>query len=162
MRAGQGYLFIGHTSLHSNERCIGKQRSFTVIFHGRYQNGIGNVDVCFKAGSSNSCAGNNGGVTAGDTGAGTLTLGFSEPIAALTLDGFFVRYQSITGAGDVTSASGSVTSSSTSTTSTSSGGTEVPEPGMVLLFGFGLAALSFVRRRRRDVSTSPQLRTAFA
>jgi hypothetical protein len=33
MRAGQGYLFIGHTSLHSNERCIGKQRRFTVIFH---------------------------------------------------------------------------------------------------------------------------------
>ncbi|MXP42552.1 hypothetical protein GRI75_12980 [Altererythrobacter soli] len=33
MRTGQGYLFIGHTSLHSNARCIGEQRRFTVIFH---------------------------------------------------------------------------------------------------------------------------------
>lgn len=33
MRTGQGYLFIGHTSLHANERCIGEQRRFTVIFH---------------------------------------------------------------------------------------------------------------------------------
>lgn len=33
MRTGQGYLFIGHTSLHANERCVGKQRRFTVIFH---------------------------------------------------------------------------------------------------------------------------------
>jgi hypothetical protein len=33
MKIGQGYLFVGHTSLHANERCIGKQRRFTVIFH---------------------------------------------------------------------------------------------------------------------------------
>jgi MYXO-CTERM domain-containing protein len=128
------------------------------VLDSNYPNGIGNVDVCFKAGFSNSCAGNSGGVTAGNTGAGSLTLGFSEPVSELTLDNFFVRYQSISGAGNVTSASGTVTGSSTS------GGTPVPvsEPGMALLFGLGLAVLAAARRRRRDASAAPLLRPAFA
>lgn len=127
------------------------------VLDSTYPNGIGNIDVCFKGGSSNSCGGNSGGVTTGDTGTGTLTLGFNDPISSLTLDNFFVRYQSITGAGDVTSASGAVTSSSTST---SSGGTPVPEPGMVVLFGIGVAGLAFARRRRSPAA--PQQRLAYA
>ena len=45
-------------------------------------------------------------------------------------------------------------SSSSSSTggNTSSGGTEVPEPGMVGLFGAGLAALYFIRRRRKKLA----------
>ena len=62
----------------------------------------------------------------------------TRPITSLTLDNFFVRYQSITGAGDVTSASGSGT---ITTTSSSSGGTPVPEPSMIVLFGMGAAAV---------------------
>ncbi len=113
--------------------------NYTVL-DSNYPNGIGNVDVCFKGGASNSCAGNSGGVTTGDSGTGSLTLNFSDPVSALTLDNFFVRYQSITGAGNITSASGAVTSSS--------GGTPVPEPGMLVLFGIGAAAVAFGRRRK--------------
>lgn len=121
--------------------------NFTVL-DSNYPNGIGTVDVCFKGGSSNSCAGNSGGVTDGNTGSGTLTLSFADALSSLTLDDFFVRYQSITGAGNITSASGAATSSST-TTSTS-GGTSVPEPGMLALFGLGLIGLGLIGRRRRQ------------
>ncbi|GGC20274.1 hypothetical protein GCM10011371_04970 [Novosphingobium marinum] len=119
---------------------------FTVL-DSNYPNGIGNVDVCFKGGSSNSCAGNSGGVTAGNTGSGSLSLDFAGGSPnAITLDDFFVRYQSITGAGNVTSASGSGTISSTGG---STGGTPVPEPGMLGLLGLGLAGLAFARGRAR-------------
>ncbi len=114
-----------------------------------YPNGIGSVDVCFKGGASNSCAGNQGGVTTGQTGTGTLTLSFDGPISSLTLDDFFVRYQSITGVDGVGSASGQQTSSSTSGGGTSSGGTPVPEPGMLGLFAASLIGLGLMRRRRR-------------
>lgn len=108
-----------------------------------YPNGIGSVDVCFKGGFSNSCS-NSGGVAAGQTGTGTFSLAFSSPVSSLTMSDFFVRYQSITGVSGVTSASGA----GTITSSTSSGGTPVPEPGMIGLFGAGLAALALMRRRR--------------
>ena len=119
---------------------------------------IGRVDVCFKdGGGSNSCAGGGGGgVSLGDAaGTGTLTLNFLSPVSSLTLSDFFVRYQSISGAGSTTSAVGSGTVSSTSggNTSgggTSSGGTPVPEPAMLGLFGLGVAGLAFARRRQRQ------------
>lgn len=116
-------------------------------------NGIGVVDVCFKDASTGSCAGGaSGGLTDGQTGTGSFTLNFANPISALSLDGFFVRYQSITGAGNITSASGTVTSS---------GGTSVPEPGMLGMMVGGLAALALLRRRRRPEATA-QFRPAFA
>lgn len=118
---------------------------------------VGSVDVCFKGGGgTNSCAGGGGGgVSYGDTGTGTLTLSFASPITSLTLSDFFTRYQSISGAGSVTSAvgSGTLTGTSGGTTSTSSGATPVPEPGMVGLFGLGVGALML--RRRRKVAAVP-------
>jgi PEP-CTERM motif len=111
-----------------------------------YPNGIGSVDACFKDASTGSCAGGgSGGLTIGQTGSGTFSLTFAQPVSDVTLSDFYVRYQSISGAGNVTSASGAGTQSST----TSSGGTTVPEPGMLGLLGGALVATALLRRRRR-------------
>ena len=115
--------------------------SYTTL-DSNYPNGIGNVDVCFKDAATGSCAGGgSGGLTTGATGTGTFTLNFSSPISSLTLSDFFVRYQSITGAGNVTSASGEGTMTST-------GGTSVPEPGVLGMMLGGIAAIALLRRRR--------------
>lgn len=127
----------------------------TALTGSSYPNGIGSIDVCFKAAFSGSCAGNRDGLLNGETGTGSLSLNFLTAPTSLTLDDFFVRYQSITGAGNVSSASGQQTS-------TSSGGTPVPAPGGMLallamaLFGFGLA------RRRPRSAPIVQGRPAFA
>ena len=118
-----------------------------------YPNGIGAVDVCFKDASTGSCAGGGGGgLTQGQTGTGAFTLSFSSPVSSLTLSDFYVRYQSIAGAGYVTSASGSGTLTST-------GGTSVPEPGMLGLLSLGLIGTALLRRRRQSVQ---DVRPAFA
>ena len=127
--------------------------SYTTL-NSTYPNGIGAIDVCFKDAKTGSCAGGgSGGLMTGATGTGSLTLNFSQPLTSLTLSDFFVRYQSITGAGNVTSASGSgtltSTGGSTSGGSTTSGGTSVPEPGMVGLMGGALLLLAMRSRRRR-------------
>jgi PEP-CTERM motif len=126
--------------------------SYTTL-DSSYPNGIGAIDVCFKDAKTGSCSGGgSGGLTAGQTGTGSFSLTFSQPITSLTLSDFYVRYQSITGAGNITSASGAGTltgSSSTSGGSTSTGGTDVPEPGMLGLLGISLLGLGLARRRRR-------------
>ena len=125
--------------------------SYTTL-NSTYPNGIGSVDVCFKDAQTGSCAGGGGGgLTMGQTGTGSFTLSFSQPISSLTLSDFYLRYQSISGAGNITSASGAGTLSSTSTstsTSTSSGGTSVPEPGMLGLMSVALIGTALLHRRR--------------
>jgi hypothetical protein len=125
-----------------------------VTLDSSYPNQIGSVDVCFKAQGSGSCS-NGGGTDAGDTGIGTLTLNFDQAVNSITLSDFFVRYQAITGAGNVTSASGQqVTSTSTS------GGTDVPEPGMLGMFGLALLGLFFARRRKSVTGQQPRFALA--
>lgn len=112
---------------------------------GTYPNGIGSVDVCFKDASTGACAGGgSGGLTIGESGTGTFTLTFAQPVSEVTLSDFYVRYQSISGAGNITSATGSGTQTSTTT-----GGNQVPEPGMLGLLGGALIATALLRRRRR-------------
>lgn len=119
--------------------------SYTTL-NSTYPNGIGSVDVCFKDALTGSCAGGgSGGLTMGQTGTGSFTLSFSQPISSLTLSDFYVRYQSISGAGNITSASGSGTLTSSST---SSGGTAVPEPGMLGLMSVALIGFALLHRRR--------------
>lgn len=124
-----------------------------------YPNGIGTVDVCFKDAATGSCAGGgSGGLTIGQSGTGTFTLSFSQPVSTLTLSDFYVRYQSIAGTDSPpSSASGSGTLTSTGG---STGGTSVPEPGMLGLMAGGLVAMGLMRRRRAPRSIS--LRPAFA
>lgn len=128
-----------------------------------YPNGIGAIDVCFKDAKTGSCSGGgSGGLTNGQTGTGAFSLSFSQPITSLTMNDFYVRYQSITGAGNITSASGAGTltgsssggSTSTSGGSTSTGGTDVPEPGMLGLLGISLLGLGLARRRRQRLATA--------
>lgn len=126
--------------------------------NSNYPNGIGTVDVCFKDASTGSCAGGgSGGLTIGQSGTGSFTLSFSQPIASLTLSDFFVRYQSIAGTNNPpSSASGQGTLSSTS------GGTSVPEPGMVALFASGLIGLALLRRRKSAGVSAGRLTMAVA
>jgi len=84
----------------------------------------------------------------GQTGSGTFTLSFAQPVTSATLSDFFLRYQSISGAG-FNGASG--TGSGTVNTSTSSGGTSVPEPGMLGLMAMTLLLGAGAHRRRRQV-----------
>lgn len=136
--------------------------SFAFVTDGQandpsYPNQIGAVDVCFKAANSGSCS-NSGGISEGQSGSGTLTLFFDPDASEITLSDFFVRYQGITGAGDVTSANGQGT-----TTSGSTSGTQVPAPGMLGLLGlalFGLVAMRGRSRRkspRREYGLQPAL-----
>lgn len=121
--------------------------SYTTL-DSNYPNGIGTVGVCFKDAQTGSCAGGaNGGLAAGQTGTGTFSLNFLQPVSALSLSDFYVRYQSIEGVRGITSASGSGSLTSTST-STSTGGTPVPEPGVLGMFAGAAIGLAVVRRRR--------------
>jgi hypothetical protein len=98
---------------------------------------IPDPEVCVfnPNGKGGVCTGSGGGIDIGDTGSGTLSLTFGSAPGSITLSDFVDRYQSIEGAGNVTSAVGVHTT--------------VPEPatwGMMLL---GFAGIGMALRRRR-------------
>jgi hypothetical protein len=116
--------------------------TFQVVSSGQVSQGY-NLEMCFKNGSDNNCAGSPGnqGVNMGDSGSGTITLGFSSLPQSVTLSDYLVRYQAVNGSG---SAVGDPVPA-------------VPEPatwGMMLL-GFGAIGAS-MRRKRKPIGL-PQL-----
>jgi len=112
-----------------------------VILGGGYPNNIGSVEVCLT--NSAACQGGGGGGAGaylGDPATGTFTLEYGDPVASLYLGDFWVRYQGLSGLGQVTSASGGDTP-------------PVPEPSTWAMMLFGFGALGFAMRRRRGKET---------
>ncbi len=113
---------------------------FNTVGVGNVPN-FGNVEVCFKAGGgTNNCAGGGGtGVTLGNNSSGTLALNFATAPGngSITLSNFVDRYQSIAGAGAITSAIGRPV-------------TPVPEAAtwMMMILGFGFAGTAMRRRAK--------------
>ena len=111
--------------------------AFTVVSSGQVSQGY-NLELCFKNGNNNNCAGSPGnqGVNMGSSGSGTITLGFSSLPNSITLSDFLTRYQGVDGSG---SAVGTPVAA-------------VPEPATwgLMLLGFGAIGFS-MRRKRRSV-----------
>ena len=100
---------------------------------------VGSVEFCATAGP-NCSGGAGGGVTIGQTGTATLTLNFANGAIAngVQLSDFHVRYQSIVGAGTVTSGVGNFTP-------------PVPEPASAAVFALGALLAGVAVRKRLTV-----------
>jgi hypothetical protein len=121
---------------------------------GNYPNAIGGVEVCLTGSAGASCAGGaSGGATLGDPASGTFSLIFGSNTSAVTLDDFYVRYQSLTGLGDITSATGKESLEIT----THTGGVPEPATWATLLIGFGGVGATL---RTRKSNTGRRLRVA--
>lgn len=89
-------------------------------------------------GTGGVCTGSGGGVLQGQTGTGYLSLNFGTAPGSITLSNFVDRYQSITGAGNVTSAVGQQTTIRA-----------LPEPATWAMMLIGFAAIGAAARGSR-------------
>jgi hypothetical protein len=110
---------------------------------GGVPNAQPDVNVCFRAGGGGGqCDGGGGGGVGIDDAAalGTFTLNFASAQTSLTLNNFYIRYQTLA------STESSATSASGLGTVTSA----VPEPATwgMMIIGFGLVGASMRYRRR--------------
>jgi hypothetical protein len=103
---------------------------------------IGQREICFKSGGgANNCAGGAGsGPLTGQNISFQAMLNFATEQENFELDGWFVRYQSITGSADGSSGAGT--------------GTPIPTPALLPgLIGMGIAAF---RKRKGEVDVSAE------
>lgn len=109
----------------------------------------GRFSVCFRSASSGNCNGGaGGGVWAGREGSGQFTLNFSSAVGNVTLDNFFVRYQSIDNVKGFANGNSGV--------GVANWLEPIPEPEIwaMLIAGFGLVGAA-MRRRRHSTQSSP-------
>ncbi len=112
-----------------------------VGFNDNFPEGVGTLDICFRANGGNNCTGGPNGLTQGQVGVGTFSIDFAAATSSITLDNFTTRYQSINPA---------INNSTSGVGIGSMGG--VPEPATwgMLIFGFG--AIGGAMRRRPSAS----------
>jgi len=109
-----------------------------IFLGGNYPNGIGGVEVCLT--NSGSCAGGGGGgATLLDPATGSFSLSFGSQLTSVTLNDFYVRYQSLSDLNGVTSASGKET-----------GGVPEPATWAMLLIGFGAVGATLRTKKKAD------------
>ena len=101
--------------------------------------GVGTVDFCLNGNvNGNSCAGGgNTGVTSGNTGSGTFTVTLAESADQLTIEEFFVRFQSINPALNGSDSGVGIEAA-------------VPEPSAWLMMILGFAAVGGMMRQRKQ------------
>lgn len=111
----------------------------TVVIGANQPNGVGVVEFCFTA--SGCPGGGRGGVTQGNSGAGTASIYVLGTVSSVTIDNAYIRYQSVTcapGSPCHGSASGEMSDGA------------VPEPGTYVLMIAGLAGVAAAKRMRRS------------
>jgi hypothetical protein len=143
-----GFAFDSTPNVHSSTGSGSPSGSFDNInVNGSYPNGIGGVEVCLTGSAGNACAGGgSAGATLTTPATGSFSLVYGSSLSSVTLSDFYVRYQSLTGLGDIGSATGMEVPA-------------VPEPATwaMLLIGFGAVGATL---RSRKTNNGRRLRVA--
>lgn len=119
-----------------------------VEYGDNFPEGVGTLDVCFRADGGNVCTGGPNGLASGQNAVGTLSLTFGGALASVTLDNFTTRYQSIEGSRYGDSGVGLGTSVP-----------PVPEPATWALMLLGFGAVGWGMRRR--AAAGPRMRVLY-
>jgi PEP-CTERM motif len=114
--------------------------AFDVVSSGQVSQGY-NLEMCFKNGQNNNCAGGTNGITMGNSGSGQISLGFSSLPDQITLSDYLVRYQQVNGSG---SAVGTPVGA-------------VPEPATWAMMLLGFAGIGAAMRRGRKTVALAQI-----